>query len=80
VLGWELWVVDHRWDAETSWPAPEAGSWGSGIPVVNHEVPIVIGGDGDVDEIGRQIASIDFETEVRSDWLSRIRVNFTLDN
>ncbi len=80
VLGWELWVVDHRWDAETNWPVPEPGSWGGGIPVIDQEVPAVIGGDGDVDETGRQIASFDFKKEVRSDWLSHVRVNFSLDD
>jgi hypothetical protein len=80
VLGWELWVVNHRWDSETNRPVPEPGSWGGGIPVVDHEGPAVIGGDGDVDETGRQIASIDFKKEVRSDWLSHVRVNFALDD
>lgn len=80
VLGWELWVVDHRWDAETNWPAPEPGAWGGGVPGPDGDIPAVIGGEGDVDETTRQIASIDVEKEVRSDWIPHVRVNFTLND
>ena len=80
VLGWELWIVDHRWDADTNWPAPAPGSWDGGVPVPDSDIPAVIGGEGDVNETERQIASFDFETAVRRVWLPHVRVNFTLDD
>jgi hypothetical protein len=32
VLGWELWIVDHRWDFEKNKPVKSAGDWCGGIP------------------------------------------------
>ena len=78
VLGWEVWIADHGWDADTNWPVPALGSWSGGIPVTDNDLPAVITGTGDVDETERQIALIDFDTDVRSEWRSYVRVNFTL--
>ena len=78
VLGWEAWIVDHRWDLDTNWPVPAPGSWSGGVPVTDQDLPAVITYSGDVDQTERQIASIDFNKEVRSAWLAHIRVNFTI--
>ncbi|MEQ1784291.1 MAG: hypothetical protein ABMA14_23295 [Hyphomonadaceae bacterium] len=48
------------------------------MPVTDQDLPAVITYSGDVDQTERQIASIDFNKEVRSAWLAHIRVNFTI--
>lgn len=78
VLGWELWIVDHQWNADTNWPIPAPGSWSGGVPSPEDDFPAVFAGDGDVNETERQVAAIDFEREVRKAWLPHVRVNFTL--
>jgi hypothetical protein len=79
VLGWELWVVDHDWGNETNEePVAAKGSWCGGIPMQNHDVPAVVGGEGDVDETLRQLSSMDLTAEVKPRWLAHVRVNFTL--
>jgi hypothetical protein len=79
VLGWELWVVDHAWRSGTNGPVPAIGLWCGGIPVRAHDVPAVIGGEGNADETGHQLAAMDLRTEVHPEWLPHVRVNFTLD-
>lgn len=79
VLGWEVWVIDHGWDADTNWPVKAPGSWSGGVPVTDSELPAVIADGGDADETERQIALIDFDQVVRSEWRSYVRVNFTLE-
>lgn len=32
VLGWELWIVDHRWDFKKNKPVKSSGDWCGGIP------------------------------------------------
>lgn len=32
VLGWALWIVDHRWDFDKNRPVKSAGDWCGGIP------------------------------------------------
>jgi hypothetical protein len=32
VLGWELWIVDHRWDFKRNKPVSSPGDWCGGIP------------------------------------------------
>jgi hypothetical protein len=32
VLGWELWIVDHRWDLKKNKPVSSPGDWCGGIP------------------------------------------------
>ncbi|MEO5773253.1 MAG: hypothetical protein ABIQ32_03930 [Sphingomicrobium sp.] len=78
VLGWELWVVDHDWDADTNSVVPASGCWSGLIPVKNYLEPAVIGGDGGADDAQEQLASVDLSTEVQPAVLSYIRVNFTL--
>jgi len=79
VLGWELWVANHGWDFENNVPVPAQGVWCGGIPVNDADVPAVIGGEGDADEIERQLAATDLDKEVQAAWLPHVRVNFTLD-
>lgn len=78
VLGWELWVVDHDWGAETNGPVPASGLWCGGIPVRAHDVPAVIGGVGNADETEHQLAALDLRRDVHPEWLPHVRVNFTL--
>jgi hypothetical protein len=77
VLGWELWIIDHAW-GRTNVPVPASGSWCGGIPVIGDDLPAVVSGDGDADDTERQLGSFDPEVTVRPEWLSFIRVNFTL--
>jgi hypothetical protein len=32
VLGWVLWIVDHRWDFKKDKPVASPGDWCGGIP------------------------------------------------
>jgi hypothetical protein len=78
VLGWELWIVDHRWALDNS-PVPAAGDWCGGIPIIGEALPAVVGGEGDADEVERQLSAFDLATNVAPAWVPFIRVNFTLD-
>ena len=78
VLGWELWVVDHTWGAETNGPVPACGPWCGGIPLQSEQLPAVVGGTGNLEDTARQLAAFDFEAEVQPLWLPYVRVNFTL--
>ena len=80
VSGWELWVIDHSWDFDTNSLIPAAGVWWGLIPVKDGDGPAVIGGEGDVDETERQLASTDLSAEVQAAWLPHVRINFALDN
>lgn len=79
VLGWELWVVDCTWDAQTNGPVPAKGNWYGGIPVTKYDLPAVIGGAGDAEETERQLAELHLKVEVHPAWRDYVRVNFTLD-
>ena len=46
VLGWEAWIINHRWDMSPT-PKPAPGSWCGLIPGKNSDVLSVIGGSGD---------------------------------
>lgn len=78
VLGWELWVANHRWDPKSKCLVSATGQWDGGVPMRAHDVPALVGGEGDVDAVARQLASLSFEDEVQVAWLPHIRVNFTL--
>ena len=78
VLGWELWVVDHTWEAETNGPVPACGLWCGGIPLQSEQLPAVVGGTGNLEDTARQLAAFDFEADVQPLWLPYVRVNFTL--
>ncbi|WP_312165822.1 hypothetical protein [Phenylobacterium sp.] len=77
VFGWELWVVNHTWGAEND-PIPAGGLWCGGIPLRDQAIPAVVGGSGDLAETERQLASFSVTDEVQRDWISHVRVNFTL--
>jgi len=78
VLGWELWLVDHAWGNNFEGPVPAPGYWCGGIPTKSHDLPSVIGGDGDVDETERQLKAFGLEHEIKPEWLPHVRINFTL--
>ncbi|HEV7353472.1 MAG TPA: hypothetical protein VGN74_10135 [Brevundimonas sp.] len=78
MLGWELWIVRHRWDGPLGRPIPAAGAWCGVVPLKRGGAPAVIGGEGDKAEIERQLEAADFEAEVEAVWLPHLRVNFTL--
>lgn len=80
VFGWELWVVDHTWDAQTNGPVPAKGDWCGGIPVTKYDVPAVIGGEGDAEETERQLADLNLYEQVQPAWRHYVRVNFTLES
>jgi hypothetical protein len=77
VLGWELWIVDHHWGLANR-PVPALGSWCGGIPLVGENLPSVVAGDGNAAECERQLAQFSPDTTVEPEWLSFVRVNFTL--
>lgn len=77
VLGWELWIVEHRW-AENRLLAA-AGYWCGGIPLRDKNFVSVVGGEGDRDKVERQLAAFDVGNEVQFKWLPFVRVNFTLN-
>lgn len=78
VLGWELWIVGHRWDGPLNRPVPAAGAWCGTVPLKRGRRPAVIAGDGDADEIERKLAAVRFEEEVQAAWRPHVRVNVTL--
>lgn len=68
VLGWELWIVDHRWDFKANKPVSSPGDWCGGIP--SKDGMSVMSGTGklpQLDDIARKFA----------DYL---RFNFTIDD
>jgi hypothetical protein len=79
VLGWELWLVDHRWGASTGLPVQSDGEWCGGIPLTTASVPAICGGEGDSCESRRQLAELPWR-EIEPLWLPFVRVNFTLQD
>ena len=69
VLGWELWIVDHRWDFKKNKPVKSAGDWCGGIPVK--------GGMSVMSGAGAKLPPIDELARKFSDYL---RFNFTIDD
>lgn len=70
VLGWELWIVDHRWDFKANKPVSSPGDWCGGIPTKDGMSVMAGAGIGkmpNVDDIARKYA----------DYL---RFNFTIDD
>ncbi len=78
VLGWELWLADHRWLAAASRPLPAPGRWCGLIPFRGNARPAVAGGSGDLGSARREIVAFDFEGLIEPEWLCYVRVNFTL--
>jgi hypothetical protein len=69
VLGWELWIVDHRWDFKKNKPVSSPGDWCGGIPNK--------GGMGVISGTGKKLPATDDIARKFSDYL---RFNFTIDN
>ena len=68
VLGWEVWIIDHRWDFKVNRPVSSPGDWCGGIP--SKDGMNVVSGVGrlpNLEEVGRKYA----------DYL---RLNFTIDD
>jgi hypothetical protein len=66
VLGWELWIVDHRWDFDVRTPVAAKGSWCGGIPVDGRMT--VYSGEG-------ALPTMD---EMPREWRDHVRANFTI--
>ena len=78
VLGWELWIVDHVWDFEANAMVPAQGSWCGGVPVMDREVLVVIHGEGDAEEVERQLSDLNLAAQVQPGAVPHVRVNFTI--
>ncbi len=42
--------------------------------------PTVIGDSGDINEMRRQLVGLELDTKIQEEWLSHVRVNFTLND
>jgi hypothetical protein len=80
VLGWELWLIDHAFDAGSKRPIRSEGAWCGLIPLIGETFPVVIGGSGDLAATRRQIAELDLHGLVDPLWRSEIRIHITLDD
>jgi hypothetical protein len=80
VLGWELWLVDHAFDAGSSLPRAAAGSWCGHIPLRGDTLPAVVAGLGDLAATRKQIAALDLDDMIDPPWRAAIRINITLDD
>lgn len=78
VLGWELWIVDHRMGI-TSTPIPAIGQWTGGVPTRSKGV-VIFGGSGGIEQTRREIRALDLPHVVEARWLEYVRFNFTLDS
>jgi hypothetical protein len=77
VLGWELWIIDHRMGI-TSTPIPTIGQWTGGVPTRSKGLAI-FGGSGGVEQTRREIRALDLARMVEARWLEYVRFNFTFD-
>jgi hypothetical protein len=80
VLGWELWLADHKFYAGAERPIRAAGSWCGLIPLRGEARPAVIAGSGDLATTRRQIAALDLDGMIEPPWRAAIRINITLDD
>jgi hypothetical protein len=80
VLGWEMWVVDHAFDAGARAPRSARGSWCGLIPMRSHPLPAVVAGTGDLASTRAQIAEIELDLMIDVRWHPYIRMNITLDD
>jgi hypothetical protein len=77
LLGWELWIADHRMGVTTT-PIPAMGQWTGGIPTRTRGVAF-FGGNGGLEQTRREIGELDLEAVVDRKWRAHVRFNFTLD-
>ena len=68
VLGWELWIVDHRWDFKANRPVTSPGDWCGGIPT--KDGMSVMSGTGKLPQVD----------DIAKKYASYLRFNFTLDD
>jgi hypothetical protein len=80
VLGWELWLVDHAFDAGAKSPRISQGSWCGLIPLRADPLPAVVAGTGDLARTRAQIAELEFDLMIDALWRPYIRVNIALDD
>jgi hypothetical protein len=80
VLGWELWLVDHAFDAGANAPRRALGSWCGLIPRRAQTLPAIIGGSGDLAATRQQIAALDLDGAIDEPWRPDIRIHITLDD
>lgn len=72
VLGWEVWIINHRGMGLFS-----PGSWTGLIPTPDGSTA-VFGGDGDADEVRRQVGEFQPVLEVAPIWLPNLRINICI--
>ena len=72
VLGWEVWIVNYRKIGVYS-----HGTWTGLIPRPDGS-GIAVGGDGDADEVQRQVALFQPELEVAPNCLADLRINICI--
>jgi hypothetical protein len=80
VRGWDLWLVDHAFDAGARAPKLANGSWCGLIPLRSDPLPAVVAGEGDLARTRAQIAELEFDLLIDPLWLQYIRVNITLED
>ena len=68
VLGWELWIVDHRWDFEKNRPVKSVGDWCGGIPT--KDGMSVMSGTG----------KLPATESIAKKYADHLRVNFTIED
>jgi hypothetical protein len=68
VLGWALWIVDHRWDLTKNKPVKSEGDWCGGIPTKD--------GMGTMSGNGKLPAVED----IAKRYADYLRFNFTIDD
>lgn len=68
VLGWELWIVDHRWDFKANKPVSSPGDWCGGIP--NKDGMSVMSGTGKLPQL----------EGIARKYADHLRFNFTIDD
>jgi hypothetical protein len=78
VLGWELWLIDHHWNAALEEPGKAPGRWCGLIPMRGELLPSVVHGDGDLTSTRAELANIDLDVLIEARWAEYLRVNFTL--
>jgi hypothetical protein len=78
VLGWELWIVDHKCHpVEKLLPAP--WYWCGLIPRRGQPLPGIIHGEGDLADNRAMMRNLDLN-DIEPRWRPCIRINFTLDS
>src|SRR5262245_5207698 len=80
VRGWDLWLVDHTFDAGARVPRLAQGFWCGLIPLRSDPLPAIVAGTGDLARTRAQIAELEFDLLVDPVWFPYIRVNITLED